>query len=82
MEAGLKTIALIPEELSDEIMSTGLISIHSKINYEALVSEVSEIILNYQYKQISISKYPFLYRETHLEKLFQAIQLQIDFQTD
>lgn len=73
LEAGLHTVALMPETLSEEILSTGLISVHTVVDYDALVKELSSTILNYEHKKISPEEYPFLYREHHLEKLLLEI---------
>ncbi len=74
LQAGLNTIALIPETLSPEILSTGLVSVHTTLDYDKLVEEVSDIILNYEYKEITPQSYPFLYREYHLSLLKQKIK--------
>lgn len=73
LETGLKTIALMPDDLSSEILSTGLITVHTEIDYDALVKELGDSILNYEYKKITMEEYPFLYRNHHLEKLLTEI---------
>ncbi len=74
LECGLRTIAIIPETISQEILSTGLITVYTKIDYDKIIHDIDEYISNYKYQPITIEKFPFLYRSYHLKKLNQLIK--------
>jgi hypothetical protein len=74
LECGLRTIAIIPETISSDILSTGLITIHTNIDYDRILDDIKENITNYKYQPISKELFPFLYRSYHLKKLKRLIE--------